>query len=65
MIDVATKTRENRLRRLAARRGYRLVKSPRRDPDAIDYGLFALIDIQTGEAVNAPLAGSFTHSLGS
>ena len=60
--DTATKTRENRLRRVAARQGYRLSKRKRHDPNAIDYGLFALIDIKTGGAVNAPLADHFVHS---
>jgi hypothetical protein len=32
------KVRENRLRRVAERRGYRLTKSRRRDPEALDYG---------------------------
>lgn len=34
------KVRENRLRRAAARQGYRLVKSRRRDSRAIDYGVY-------------------------
>ena len=62
MTDVATKVRENRLRRIADRRGYRLSKSPRRDPNALDYGLFALLEHRTGGAVNAPLADHFVHS---
>ena len=57
-----TKVRENHLRRIAARRGYRLSKCPRRDPEALDYGLYALLDQQSGEPVNAPLAGQFVHS---
>jgi hypothetical protein len=39
---VVTKVVENRLRRIAARRGYRLVKSARRDPLARDYGRYRL-----------------------
>ena len=63
MSDVATKVRENRLRRVADRRGgYRLSKSHRRDPNAIDYGLYALLDHSTRKAVNPPLARHFTHS---
>ena len=57
MTDVPTKVRENRLRRVADRRGRRLVKSGRRDPNALDYGLFALIDYETGGAVNPSLIG--------
>lgn len=37
-------TRENRLRRMAARQGLKLVKSGRRDPLAIDYGLYQIHD---------------------
>jgi hypothetical protein len=40
------KNRENRLRRMAARQGIRLVKSRRRDPQALDYGQFWLVDIE-------------------
>jgi hypothetical protein len=38
------KVRENRLRRMAERQGLRLVKSRRRDPRAIGYGTYGLID---------------------
>lgn len=41
------KVRENRLRRMAGRQGMRLVKSRRRDPNALDFGCFALVDHQT------------------
>jgi hypothetical protein len=51
-----TKVKENRLRRAADRQGYRLVKSRSRDENAIDYGLYALIDVQTGGAVNPAIA---------
>lgn len=40
------KARENRLRRMADRRGYRLVKSRRRDPGALEYGGYMLIKIE-------------------
>ena len=36
------KVRENRLRRVADRQGLKLRRSRRRDPQAIDYGLYAL-----------------------
>ena len=61
-IDTETKTRENRLRRKASLYGLRLTKSRRRDPDALNYGLYALIDEQTGGAVNPILIGRFVHS---
>ncbi len=37
-MDQDEKVRENRLRRVAERRGWELRKSRRRDPLAIDYG---------------------------
>ena len=40
----AEKVHENRLRRAAERQGLRLVKSRRRDPRALDYGGYWLID---------------------
>ena len=39
----AEKVRENRLRRMAARRGFRLEKSRRRDSYALDYGRWYVI----------------------
>ena len=56
------KSREARLRRKADRCGYTLSRSRSRDPDAIDYGLFALFDVQTGGAVNPAIAQRWTHS---
>lgn len=47
------KVRENRLRRMADRYGFRLVKSRRRDPRSNDYGLYALLDIETGGSIFA------------
>lgn len=38
------KIRENRLRRMADRQGLRLEKSRRRDPRALDYGTYWLVD---------------------
>lgn len=37
-MEQGEKVRENRLRRVAERRGYELRKSRRRDPLALDYG---------------------------
>jgi hypothetical protein len=50
------KVRENRLRRVAARRGMRLVKSRRRDPYALDFGHFWLLD-RAGTVVAGDLDG--------
>lgn len=41
------KVRENRVRRVAERRGLRLEKSRRRDPHAPDFGLYMLFDART------------------
>jgi hypothetical protein len=38
------KVRENRLRRMAERQGLTLRKSRRRDPRALEYGLFDLVE---------------------
>lgn len=38
------KVRENRLRRMASRQGLQLLKSRRRDPRALDYGTYWLVD---------------------
>jgi hypothetical protein len=43
----ALKVRENALRRLAERRGYQLVKSRSRDPRAMDYGRYKIIEVAT------------------
>ena len=47
----ADKIRENRLRRMADRQGLRLQKSRRRDPRAIDYATYMLIDPSTNTVV--------------
>lgn len=49
-MDTETKVRENRLRRMAERQGFRLVKSKRRDVLAIDYGKYR---IETADGVEA------------
>ena len=41
-METAEKVRENRLRRVADRRGYQLEKCRRRDKLAVDYGLYRL-----------------------
>lgn len=53
-VDPSEKVRENRLRRMADRQGLRLEKSRRRDPRAIDYGKYTLVDPNT----NAIVAGA-------
>ena len=51
-----SKARETRLRNTADRRGYRLKKSRSRDPEAIDFGRYALVDARTGGTVNPAIA---------
>lgn len=45
------KVRENRLRRMAERQGYQLVKSRRRDPRAFDYGARWIVDPRSNTIV--------------
>jgi hypothetical protein len=49
--SAASKVRENALRRLAERRGFQLVKSRSRDPRAVDYGRFKIVETATGVTV--------------
>ena len=52
-MPVDDKARENRLRNMAARRGLRLVKAPRRDPYALEFGTYGLIHAATSAWVLA------------
>lgn len=45
------KVKENRLRRIAERRGMKIEKSRRRDPKAIDFGGYMLIDVSTNAVI--------------
>ena len=63
MLCSMDKVRENRLRRVAQRRGLELSRSRRRDPAALDYGLYALIDVDTRGTVHPLLVDRFTHAL--
>jgi hypothetical protein len=57
------KVRENRLRRVADRQGLRLRKSGRRDPRALDYGMYALVDANSNTIVAGAASGRFDFSL--
>lgn len=46
------KIRENRARRAASRQGLRLVKSKRRDPRALEFEKYALVNRETGAVVH-------------
>ena len=50
-FTTAERVRENRLRRVADRRGLALARSRRRDPGADDYGLYSLTEKASGEVV--------------
>jgi hypothetical protein len=52
--------RENRLRRMADRQGLRLEKSRRRDPQALTFGTYRLVDLFT----RALVLGDVNHSYG-
>ena len=45
-MEMQRKVMENYVRRLLKRRGYKLVKSPRRDPGALDYSGYMITDEQ-------------------
>lgn len=47
MSPAAFKVHENRLRRMAVRQGLRLQKSRTRDPRALGYGTYCLVDAAT------------------
>ncbi len=53
--DRDTKARENRARRAAFRQGLKLQKNPVRDPNAPDYGTWALVR-HTGPGRRWPVA---------
>ena len=52
------KVQENRVRRMAERQGLKLVKSRRRDPRALGFGKYMLVDAHT----NAVVAGEIDSS---
>ena len=49
---MSTKVEEARLRRKADRQGLILRKSRSRDPEALDYGRFALCDMRAGGTIH-------------
>lgn len=60
MTDAQYKVLENRLRRMAQRQGFRLVKSRRRDPRAIDFGCYMLADMNGGRPYGCAPYGAET-----
>lgn len=59
----ADKVRENRLRRMAERQGYMLQKSRRRDPRAIDYGGYMIVDPNANAIVAGGEMNGYSMSL--
>lgn len=64
-MDDETKVRENRLRRVAARRMLTLSKTRRRDPRAFDYGSYLLTDSRGTEVHRSPDLDDIEQFLGS
>jgi hypothetical protein len=61
MKDMTEKTRENRLRRMADRQGLRLMKCRKRDPRALGFGRYALLNVENNTV--AAGAGRFGPEL--
>src|ERR1039457_687067 len=57
-VDAAEKVREARLRRTAERRGLKLVKSRRRDPLAVDYGRYVIVNPDSNRHVAGELGSA-------
>ena len=54
---------ENRCRRALSRRGFTLQKSRRRDPRAVDYGGYMIVDAATNTVVAGAGSNAFSMSL--
>ena len=59
----AEKVRENKMRRVADRRGYRLLKSRRRDPLAIGYNGYMVVAVETKAVVLGGIPRPFSATL--
>lgn len=57
------KVHENRVRRMARRQGLELRKSGRRDPLALDFGRYVLVDAASGAIVAGEAAGRHAWTL--
>ena len=58
-----SKVEDARLRRVARRQGLVLQKSRRRDPRALDFGLYCIINPEHGGTIHADLAGHTVYAL--
>jgi hypothetical protein len=61
-MDPAEKTRENRLRRVAERRGFRLEKSRLRDPRAIGYGRYCIYKGMASRVKRLPMSAELLRA---
>lgn len=62
-MDAAEKVREARLRRTAERQGLKLVKSRRRDPRAVDYGRYVIVDPDSDQPIAGELGSASAMTL--
>jgi hypothetical protein len=62
-MEQEMKVKENRLRRAAERQGLVLQKSRRRDPRAIDFGGYMLVDVVKNFVVMGGSPNAFSASL--
>src|SRR5712671_6443778 len=62
-MDAVEKVREARLRRMAKRQGLKLVRSRRRDPLAIDYGRYVIVDPDSNRTVAGELGSASAMTL--
>lgn len=63
MMTTIDRVRENRVRRAAQRRGWQVVKSRARDPHAIGYGTYMILDQSTRGVVQSGLPNGYGLSL--
>ncbi len=64
MTEQQYKVRENRLRRMADRQGLALRKSPRRDPRALGYGTYMLVEPTSPKSYNMVVSGGLPDGYG-
>jgi hypothetical protein len=62
-VSSKDRTREQRLRRKAERQGLALRSSGRRDPDALDYGRYFLVDERNAVVVGTTATGRANFTL--
>jgi hypothetical protein len=60
---ISDKIRENRLRRAAERQGLALSKSRRRDPNALDFGCYVLVNPMLNAIVFGAASGRYDQTL--